>query len=133
MGALGKTEDEHILVVAPQRVRARAERQSFGFAEEAHRKVVVAEAAVRRQRDLVRPLPIHHGFGELSLAVDHASISAWSPPALTRRHERKDKAGRGAAGGVGSLYQNENKKGTKISKERAPCGGSKAPGAPQGE
>ena len=99
MLALREAKDEHVPVVAAE-CYARTERQSFAFAEEAHRKVVVAEAAVRRQRDLVRPLPIHHGFGELSLAVDHASISAWSPPALTRRHGRKDKAGSGAAGGV---------------------------------
>jgi hypothetical protein len=42
MGALGEAEKEHVLVITAQRVRPRAEQQSFAFAEEAHCKVAVA-------------------------------------------------------------------------------------------
>jgi len=76
VGALGKREDEHILVGAPQRVRPGAERQSFTVAEEADREVAVAEASVGWERDLVWPLPIHH-----ALAHDHANPS-FVPTAL---------------------------------------------------
>ena len=52
MTALCKAEHEHVGVAAPERVRARAQRQVF--AEEADGHIVVAGAAGGRQRELVR-------------------------------------------------------------------------------
>jgi hypothetical protein len=75
VGTVGKAKEERVLATAAQRVRPRAERQAFAFAEETDREVAVAEAAVRRERYLMRPLPIHHGFAQLALAVDHAAPS----------------------------------------------------------
>jgi hypothetical protein len=69
--ALRKAEDEHVGVIAAEGVRPRTQREAFG--EEADRHVVVAAAASSRQCNLVRPLPIHRAFAELSFAVDHGT------------------------------------------------------------
>jgi hypothetical protein len=81
----------------------------------------------------VWPLPIHHGFGELSLAVDHASISAWSPPALTRRHGRKDKAGSGARAALDLCTRMRTKKERKYERKGRLAGGARRPARHRGK
>src|SRR5215831_8732921 len=71
VSALGEAENDDVLVIAVQRVGARAERQSFALAEEADRKVAVAHAAVGRQHHLVRQLRFQHCSAELAFTTNH--------------------------------------------------------------
>jgi hypothetical protein len=114
VGTVGKAKEERVLATAAQRARPRAERQAFAFAEETDREVAVAEAAVRRERYLMRPLPIHHGFAQLALAVDHARprlVAARARRYLPRTREGHAFTEPRAALGIWG----ENKKGTEKS------------------
>ena len=75
-----KGEDQHLSGIAAECMRARKERQPS--AEAVHSAVVMSHSAVFGERDLVRPVSIHHRFAELVFTIDHRPLRKWSPPAL---------------------------------------------------
>jgi hypothetical protein len=102
MFALRKAENRHVDIVLTIRVAPPAERQLFCLAEDVDPQVLVADAAIRRKRDLVRPISIHHRFAEFAFTIDHRPLQKWSPPALTRRPGGRTRPGAELAGGVDS-------------------------------
>jgi len=70
VGGLCEAKAAHVLVVATERVAARAKREAFAEVPDFH--VVVAAALFGRQGHLVRPLPIDRSFAQFAFAVDHS-------------------------------------------------------------
>src|SRR4030095_1655136 len=107
-------------------MRAATQRQALAEKVDGH--VVVAEAAVGWQGDLMRPVTVHHRFAQLAFAVDHRKPSSKSPPALDCYLPAKKVSVRGNAGGLGVLASKEQK-GNKFARKGRLAGGSKAPWA----
>ena len=80
--ALGKAEDIHVGAVSIEAMPARAECEAL--AEEMDGHIVAAGAAVRGERNLMRPVAVDRGFAEFASSVDHAHSPQGSPPALTQ-------------------------------------------------
>src|SRR5262245_9999672 len=74
MLALRKAEHGHVHVVVAVGVAARARRQSLPLAGEVDRQVVVAQAAIRGQSDLVRPTSIHRRLTEFAFTIDQGRL-----------------------------------------------------------
>jgi hypothetical protein len=68
VGALGEAKDVHVAVVAAD---ARAQRQVV--AKQMDRDVVLTNAALRRERHLVRLFSVDRALAELAFAVDHGA------------------------------------------------------------
>src|SRR5262249_30066890 len=83
VGALGKAENDHVVVVVTKRVCPCAQRQPVLVAEQADRYVVTAVAAVRWQGHVMWPLPIHPGFAELAFTIDHRRLRGGRRPRST--------------------------------------------------
>src|SRR5690349_11233670 len=110
--ARGKAENDHVLVIAAQRVRARAERQSFALAKEADREVVVPQAPVRTERDPIRPISIHHRPPELASGIGHSRRRGGRRPRSTLlARDRGEGRFHEAAGGVRSSVAEKEQKG----------------------
>jgi hypothetical protein len=76
--------------------------------------IVVAGALVGPERHLMRPFPIYRAFAQLTFAVDHSTtVKLVAARAHATCRGRRGSV-RGAAGGVGWVYQARNKKGTFI-------------------
>src|SRR5262245_31279116 len=72
------------------------------LAKKADRQVVVAEAPEARQRDLVRPVSVHHRFAEFAFTIDHWRLRGGRRPRSTLPAANGGRTRvHGAAGGVG--------------------------------
>ena len=76
ISAFGEAEDVHVDAVAAEAMSARTEREAL--AKEAHGHVVVARAAMGRERHLMWPIAIDGAFAELTFAIDHHTHQARS-------------------------------------------------------
>jgi hypothetical protein len=76
------------------------------------REVPVTYAAIRRQRHLVRPLPIHLYLAQLAFAIDHGVSAGGRRPRSTLLAANGEGHAFTEAGGVDSSVADKNRKGT---------------------
>src|SRR5215510_7673876 len=81
---------------------APAQRQSLPLAEEVNSQGVVPETPVRRKRDLMRPVSVHHRLAEFAFTIDQGRLRDGRRPRSTLLAANGGRTRvHGAAGGVG--------------------------------